>query len=47
MFVKVYNSIIEKKYKTRDKLINAIKEALASEDNNIELNKLHNEKQTL
>ncbi len=47
MFVKGYNSIIEKKYKTRDKLINAIKEALASEDNNIELNKLHNEKQTL
>ena len=47
MFVKVYNSIIEKKHKTRDKLINAIKETLASEDNNIELNKLHNEKQTL
>ena len=47
MFVKVYNSIIEKKHKTREKLINAIKETLASEDNNIELNKLHNEKQTL
>ena len=47
MFIKVYNSIIEKKHKTRDKLINAIKETLASEDNNMELNKLQNEKQTL
>lgn len=47
MFVKVYNSIIEKKHKTRDKLINAIKETLTSEDNNTELNKLYDEKQTL
>ena len=47
MFVKVYNSIIEKKHKTRYKLINAIKETLTSEDSNMELNKLHNEKQTL
>lgn len=47
MFVKVYNSIIGKKHKTRDKLINAIKETLAGEDNNMELNKLHNEKQIL
>lgn len=47
MFVKVYNSIIEKKHKTRDKLINSIKETLTSEDNNTELNKLYNEKQTL
>ena len=47
MFVKVYNSIIEKKHKTKDKLINAIKETLESEDNKTELNKLYNEKQTL
>ena len=33
--------------KTRDKLINAIKETLTSEDNNMGLNKLNNEKQTL
>lgn len=47
MFVKVYNSIMGKKHKIGDKLINAIKETLTSEDNNMELNKLHNEKQTL
>jgi DNA invertase Pin-like site-specific DNA recombinase len=47
MFVKVYNSIIEKKHKTKEKLIIAIKDTLSSDDSKKDLNKLSNEKQTL
>lgn len=47
MFVEVYNSITTQKHKTRDKLINAIKETITSEDNKKELSRLYNEAQTL
>lgn len=47
MFVEVYNSITTQKLKTRDKLINAIKKTITSEDNKKELSKLYNEVQTL
>ena len=47
MFINIYNSITQKKHKTRDKLINAIKDVLTSEDGKIELKKLYNEKQNL
>lgn len=47
MFVEVYNSITTQKHKTRDKLINAIKETITSEDNKKELSKLYNEVQIL
>ena len=47
LFVKVYNLIIEKKHKTKDKLINAIKETITDEDNKKEINKLYGEVQTL
>jgi hypothetical protein len=47
MFIEVYNSITTQKHKTRDKLINAIKETITSEDNKKELSKLYSEVQTL
>lgn len=47
MFVEVYNSITTQKHKTRDKLINAIKETITSEDNKKELSRLYNEAKTL
>ena len=47
MFVEVYNSITTQKHKTRDKLINAIKETITSEDNKKELSRLYTEVQTL
>lgn len=47
MFVEVYNWITTQKHKTRDKLINAIKETITSEDNKKELSKFYSEVQTL
>lgn len=47
MFIEVYNSITTQKHKTRDKLINAIKETITNEDNKKELSKLYTEVQTL
>lgn len=47
MLIEVYNSITTQKHKTRDKLINAIKEIITNEDNKKELSKLHSEVQTL
>ena len=47
MFIEVYNSITTQKHKTRDKLLNAIKEIITNEDNKKELSKLYSEVQTL
>lgn len=47
MFIEVYNWITTQKHKTRDKLINAIKETITSEDNKKELSKFYSEVQTL
>jgi DNA invertase Pin-like site-specific DNA recombinase len=47
MFIQIYNSIIEKKHKTKDKLLNAIKETLTEKDNKNNLDKLLSEKNKL
>lgn len=47
MFIQIYNHIIEKKHKTKDKLLNAIKDTLNNNDNKIKLDKLNKQKETL
>lgn len=47
IFIQIYNSIIEKKHKTKDKLLNAIKETLTEKDNKNNLDKLLKEKDKL
>ena len=47
IFIQIYNSIIDKKYQTKDKLLNAIKETLKEEDNTIKLEKLFEKKENL
>ena len=47
IFVKIYNTIIEKKHKTKEKLFNAIKETLTKDDSKSKIDKLLNEKETL
>ena len=40
MFVQIYNSIIKRKHKTKDKLLKAIKDTLDEDDSSIKLDKL-------
>ena len=47
IFIQIYNSIIEKKHQTKDKLLKAIQETLKEEDNNVKLDKLLASKKTL
>ena len=47
IFIQIYNSIIEKKHKTKDKLLNTIKETLTEKDNKNNLDKLLKEKDKL
>ena len=47
MFIQIYNILVEKKHKTKDKLISAIKDTLTKDDNKVKLDKLYKEKQTL
>ena len=47
MFIQIYNNIIEKKHKTKDKLLNAIKETLNNDDNKSKINNLNKEKEVL
>lgn len=47
MFIQIYNNIIEKKHKTKNKLLNAIKETLNSDDNKSKINNLNKEKEVL
>ncbi len=44
MFIQIYNSLVEKKHKTKDKLLNAIKETLNNNDIKEKVNKLQKEK---
>ena len=47
IFVQIYNTIIEKKHKTKENLFNAIKETLTKDDGKSKIDKLLNEKTTL
>ena len=47
MFIQIYNHIIEKKHKTKEKLINAIMDILTDDDNKANLDKLVKEKEKL
>lgn len=47
IFVKVYNNLIKKKYNTKDKLLNAIKEVISTTDVNSKLEQLNNERDLL
>lgn len=47
IFLQVYNEIITKKHKTKDKLINAIKEIISQDDSKTKLDKLYQEKEVL
>lgn len=47
IFVQIYNTIIEKKHKTKEKLFNAIKETLTKDDSKSKIDKLLNEKEKL
>ncbi len=47
MFIQIFNSIIEKKHKTRDKLLNAIRETLNNDDTKNKIIKLNSEKEIL
>lgn len=47
IFVQVYNTIIKKKHKTKDKLFNAIREILNKEDNKNKINDLYQERKLL
>ena len=44
LFVQIYNSIVEKKHKTKDKLLNAIRETLESDDSKTRIDKLVKDK---
>ena len=47
IFIQIYNLIIEKKHKTKDKLLNAIKETLSEDSNELNVDRLMQEKETL
>lgn len=47
MFIQIYNILVEKKHKTKDKLIKAIKDTLTKDDNKVKIDKLYKEKQIL
>ncbi len=44
IFVQIYNSIIANKHKTKDKLLNAIKDTITSTDYKVKIDKLNSEK---
>ena len=46
-FVQIYNSIIKNKYKTKDLMLNAIKDVISDNDYKKKLDTLNNEKNTL
>ena len=43
LFIQIYNSIVEKKHKTKDKLLKAIRETLESDDSKTKIDKLYKE----
>ena len=47
MFIQVYNAVITKRHKTKDKLLNAIKDTLTEDDSKSKLDKLYKERDTL
>ncbi|MBQ9024139.1 MAG: recombinase family protein [Bacilli bacterium] len=47
IFVQIYNSVITKRHKTKDKLLMAIKDTLSEDDSKIKLDKLYKDKDTL
>lgn len=47
MFIQIYNSIIKKKHKTKDKLLKAIKDTLNEDDSIVKLDKLIKDKTNL
>ena len=47
IFIQIYNSIIERKHKTKDKLLTAIKETLSEDNNEVNIDRLMQEKATL
>lgn len=47
IFIQIYNSIIERKHKTKDKLLTAIKETLSEDNNEVNIDRLMQEKTTL
>lgn len=44
IFVQIYNSIIANKHKTKDKLLNAIKDTITNTDCKVKIDKLNSEK---
>lgn len=47
IFLQVYNTIIQRKHKTKDKLLNAIKELITEDNTKTKLDKLYKEKEVL
>ncbi len=47
IFLQIYNTIIMKKHKTKDKLLNAIKEIITEDDTKTKLDKLYKEREVL
>ena len=47
IFLQVYNTIIQRKHKTKDKLLNAIKEIITEDNTKTKLDKLYKEKEVL
>lgn len=44
IFLQIYNTIIQRKYKTKDKLLNATKEIITEDNTKTKLNKFYKEK---
>ena len=47
MFIQIYNSIVKNKHKTKEKLLNAIKETITDNDYKKQIDKLKKEQELL